>query len=159
MNYTILAANYLMEVWLSPGLGFDYAGRKVVIFGDGKALISWVSYRDVAEFAVRSHEAADAQNRVLEIGGPQDLSALEVVRIFERVMDGPFERQFVPEEALLAQLDAATDPLSETFTKLQLEYVHGCLMNTSEALRLMPIPMTTVEQYAASVCHTREVHV
>ena len=54
MGYTILAANYFMEIWLSPALGFDYAQRKVVLFGDGRALITWVSYRDVAEFAVRS---------------------------------------------------------------------------------------------------------
>jgi hypothetical protein len=63
-----------------------------------------------------------------------------------------FERQFVPEEALLAQLDHATDPLVETFVKLQLECVHGCSMNTSETLRLMPIELTSVAQYAAAVC-------
>jgi uncharacterized protein YbjT (DUF2867 family) len=151
MGYTILAANYFMEIWLSPALGFDYAQRKVVLFGDGRALISWVSYKDVAELAVRSHLTPDARNRILDVGGPQDLSPLEVVRIFEKVSGAPFERQFVPEEALLAQLDHASDPLSETFVKLQLEYVHGCPMNTSETLRLMPMELTSVAQYAAAV--------
>jgi NADH dehydrogenase len=151
MGYTILAANYFMEIWLSPALGFDYAQRKVVLFGDGRTLISWVSYKDVAELAVRSHLTPDARNRILDVGGPQDLSPLEVVRIFEKVSGAPFERQFVPEEALLAQLDHASDPLSETFVKLQLEYVHGCPMNTSETLRLMPMELTSVAQYAAAV--------
>ena len=150
IGYTILAANYFMEIWLSPALGFDYAQRKVVLFGDGRALISWVSYKDVAEFAVRSHLTPDARNCTLDVGGPQDLSPLEVVRIFEKIAGAPFERQFVPEEALLAQLDDASDPLSETFVKLQLEYVHGCPMNTSETLRLMPIELTSVAQYAAA---------
>jgi uncharacterized protein YbjT (DUF2867 family) len=85
-----------------------------------------VSYRDVAEFAVRSHLTPGARNRILEVGGPQDLSPLEVVGIFEKVSGAPFERQFVPEAALLAQLESANDPLAETFAKLQLEYVHGC---------------------------------
>jgi len=152
MGYTILAANYFMEIWLSPALGFDYAQRKVVLFGDGRALLTWVSYRDVAEFAVRSHLTPGARNRTLDVGGPQDLSPLEAVRIFETVSGAPFERQFVPEEALLAQLDHATDPLAETFVKLQLEYVHGCPMNTSETLRLMPMELTSVAQYAAAVC-------
>ena len=155
MGYTILAANYFMEIWLSPALGFDYARRKVVLFGDGRALLTWVSYRDVAEFAVRSHLTRGAHNRTLDVGGPQDLSPLEVVSIFEEVSGAPFERQFVPEEALLSQLDSATDPLAETFAKLQLEYVHGCAMNTSETLSLIPIELTSVAQYAAAVAGQR----
>jgi NADH dehydrogenase len=151
IGYTILAANYFMEIWLSPALGFDYGQRKVVLFGDGRALISWVSYKDVAELAVRSHLTPDARNRTLDVGGPQDLSPLEVVRIFEKVLGVPFERQFVPEEALLAQLENVSDPLSETFVKLRLEYVHGCPMNTSETLRLMPMELTSVAQYAAAL--------
>jgi NADH dehydrogenase len=151
IGYTILAANYFMEIWLSPALGFDYGQRKVVLFGDGRALISWVSYKDVAELAVRSHLTPDARNRTLDVGGPQDLSPLEVVRIFEKVLGVPFERQFVPEEALLAQLENVSDPISETFVKLRLEYVHGCPMNTSETLRLMPMELTSVAQYAAAL--------
>jgi hypothetical protein len=89
------------------------------------------------------------------VGGPQDLSPLEVVSIFEEVSGAPFERQFVPEEALLSQLDSATDPLAETFAKLQLEYVHGCAMNTSETLSLIPIELTSVAQYAAAVAGQR----
>jgi len=112
MGYTILAANYFMEVWLSPALGFDYPHRKAVIFGDGQAPISWISYRDVAEYAVRSHLTPNARNRTLEVGGPQNLSPLDVVQIFERVSAASFERQFVPEGALLAQMNQATDPLA-----------------------------------------------
>jgi hypothetical protein len=59
--------------------------------------------------------------------------------------------QHVPEEALLAQLEQASDPLTETFTKLQLEYLHGCLMNTSEALQLMPVQQKSIRNYAAEV--------
>jgi uncharacterized protein YbjT (DUF2867 family) len=152
IGYTILSCNYFMEIWLSPALGFDYAQRKVVLFGDGRAPLTWVSYRDVAEFAARAHLTRAARDRILEVGGPQDLSPLEVVGIFEGVAGAPFERQFVPEEALLAQLDQAADPLTETFVKLQLECVHGCSMNTSETLRLMPMELTSVAQYAAAVC-------
>ena len=152
MGYTILAANYFMEIWLSPALGFDYSHQKVVLFGDGQARISWVSFRDVAEFAVRAHLTPRARNQILQVGGPQDLSPLEVVEIFEKVSGAKFERQFVSEEDLLAQLDRAPDPLAETFVKLQLEYVHGCAMNPAEALSLMPMELTSVAQYAASVC-------
>jgi nucleoside-diphosphate-sugar epimerase len=143
-----------MEVWLSPALGFDYMNRKAMVFGDGRQLMSWVSLQDVAEFAVRCADTAGAHNRILEIGGPEDLSPLEVIRIFEPAAGGPFEVQHVPEDALLAQLEQAVDPLAETFCKLQLEYLHGCLMNTSEALRLMPVRQKTLREYAAEVTGT-----
>lgn len=152
MDFTILAANYFMEIWLSPALGFDFAKRKVVVFGKGSAPLTWVSYRDVAEYAVRSHLTQGARNRILEVGGPQDLSPQEVVRIFESVSGAPFVRQFVPEEALLAQLEKAADPLTETFAALQLECAHGCPANTSLARQLMPMELTSVEQYASAVC-------
>ena len=64
--FTILTANFFMEVWLSPALGFDVANRRVVIFGDGRALISWISLHDVAELAVRWELNGDAVERVLE---------------------------------------------------------------------------------------------
>ena len=151
MPYTILAGNFFMEIWLSPMLGFDAVNRRAVIFGEGTALISWVSLHDVAEFAVRSHQTPGAHNQTLLVGGPEDLSPLEVVEIFEKATGAAIERQFVPEEALLAQLEATDNPLAETFTKLQLECVHGCLMNTAETLRLMPVELTSVQQYARGI--------
>ena len=157
--YTILAANYFMEVWLSPALGFDYGNGKAVVFGDGRQLMSWASYEDVAEFAIRCADTPAAHGRILEIGGPEDLSPLDVVRIFENTTNRAWDVQHVPEEALLAQLEQATDPLAETFLKLQLEYLHGCLMNTSEALRMMPVRRKTVAAYAAEVANLRSAAV
>ena len=153
--FTVLAANYFMEVWLSPALGFDYARGSATVVGDGKQLMSWVSYEDVGEFAARCAETPDAHNRILEIGGPEDLSPLDVVGIFEETTRKRFTVQHVPEDSLLAQLESAADPLSETFCKLQLEYLHGCLMNTSEALRLMPIRQKTIREYATQVAEAR----
>jgi uncharacterized protein YbjT (DUF2867 family) len=151
LAYTILAAGFFMEVWLSPALGFDVSHRKAIIFGDGNAPISWISYHDVAEFAVRSHSSPSARNQHFDIGGPQDLSPLDVVAVFEKGTGQPFEKQFVPESALLAQLEQTTDPLAETFLKLQLEYAHGCIMNSSELLRAMPFNLRTIDQFATEV--------
>src|SRR5271157_3223105 len=35
MDYTILLANYFMEVWLSPVLGFDYQHHRATVYGSG----------------------------------------------------------------------------------------------------------------------------
>jgi hypothetical protein len=31
MAYTVIQANYFMEVWLSPALGFDYASARAYV--------------------------------------------------------------------------------------------------------------------------------
>ena len=151
LDYTILAASFFMEVWLSPALGFDVSHRKAIIFGDGNAPISWISYHDVAEFAICSHSNPSARNQHFDVGGPQDLSPLDVVAVFEKRTGEPFEKQFVPESVLLAQLEQANDPLAETFLKLQLEYAHGCIMDSSESLRAMPLNLRSVDQFATEV--------
>lgn len=154
--YTILQANYFMEVWLSPYLGFDYPNRKVAIFGDGQNPIGLISYQDVGEFAVRAAETDGAHNRSLTISGPEDISPLDVVRTFEEVTGAPFERQHVSMEALLSQLGNPADPMAETFLKLQLDYASGCVMDTSEAQRLMPIRQKTVREYAQEAAGSLE---
>ena len=83
LNYTILQPTYFMEVWLSPVLGFDYPNAKASIFGEGKNKVSWIAIKDVASFAVASLDNPAAKNRIIPLGGPEALSQLEVVNIFE----------------------------------------------------------------------------
>ena len=52
LTYAILQPTFFMEVWLSPALGFDAANAKAQIYGSGENKISWISYKDVAKFAV-----------------------------------------------------------------------------------------------------------
>ena len=42
------------------------------------------------------------------------------------------------------------DPMSRTFAALMLGYAHGCPMDMRETLDLMPRPLTTVRDYAAT---------
>jgi uncharacterized protein YbjT (DUF2867 family) len=76
-GYTILQPTYFTEVWLGPSVGFDHAAGKVTIYGSGNQKISFVSYRDVAEFAVQSLENQAARNKTLRLGGPDAISPLQ----------------------------------------------------------------------------------
>ena len=60
IEYAVLAANFFMEVWLSPAFGFDYSNNSATIFGDGTNRISWVSYKDVARTAAAASSATTA---------------------------------------------------------------------------------------------------
>ncbi len=151
MTYTILRPSYFMEAWLSPHLGFDYSNGRATIYGDGDHKISFISLTDVAEFAVRALTATRARNAIVELGGPEALSPNEVVKIFERRTGKRFNVEHVPEDALRAQRDGATDPLQQTFAALMLNYARGDEIPMDATLREWPVQLTRVEEYAARV--------
>ena len=147
LSYTILRPTYFMEVWLSPALGFDYPNGKATIYGNGKNKISWIAIKDVASFAVASLDNPVATNKIIELGGPEALSPLEVVNIFEATHGKKIEIQFVPDEALKAQKDAAGDPLSESFAALMLTYSGGSEIDMKNTLEVFPIQLTSVNDF------------
>ncbi|MEP6747624.1 MAG: SDR family oxidoreductase [Bacteroidota bacterium] len=148
MNYTVLQPTYFMEAWLSPALGFDYPNARASIYGAGKNKVSWISLRDVAAFATASLDNPAAKNKMIELGGPEALSPLEVVDIFEKANGKKFDLQFVPEEALKAQQAGAQDPLSESFAALMLGVATGSEIDMKKTLKDFPVKLMTVNDYA-----------
>ena len=151
MSYVILRPSYFMEVWLSPVVGFDFANRKVTIYGSGERRISFISLGNVAEFAVRAVRTADVVDTAIELGGPNAVSPLDAVRTFEEVSGAPFERQHVPEDALRDQFATATDSLQKSFAGLMLDYAHGDEIPMEDTLRRIPVQLTSVRDYARTV--------
>jgi uncharacterized protein YbjT (DUF2867 family) len=138
MTYTILRPTFFTEVWLSPALGFDAPNAKAQIYGGGQNEISWISFQDVAQFAVAALDNAQAKNAVIELGGPEALSPLKVVQLAEQVTRKRFAVQHVPEEALRAQYAGATDPLQQSFAALMLYYARGDVIDMQATLRAFP---------------------
>jgi uncharacterized protein YbjT (DUF2867 family) len=148
LTYTILRPSYFTEAWLGPMVGFDYANAKAQIYGTGENPISWISFLDVAQFAVQSLENPAARNATLELGGPEAISPLEVVKIFEEVGGKPFEVQHVPEAALAEQQETATDPMQQSFSGLMRCYAQGDFIDMKETLQAFPLELTSVRDYA-----------
>lgn len=154
IKYTILRPSYFQEVWLNPAVGFDYPNAKAQIYGSGTNPISWISYTDVAKFAVDSITNPAAMNATLELGGPEPLSPLEVVQIFEELGGKAFEVQHVSEVALESQQKAATDPMQQSFTGLMRCYAKGDPIDMSQMREVFSIPLTSVRDYAGQVLVT-----
>lgn len=151
MTYTILQPTIFMEVWLSPVLGFDFPNNKATIYGSGENKISWISLRDVAQFAVAALDNENAKNKSIELGGPEALSPAEVVKLFEEESGMTFEVQKVPEQALQQQKDGAPDSLSKSFASLMLSYADGSEIPMNETLEKIPVKLTSVKDYARQV--------
>jgi NADH dehydrogenase len=92
----ILRPSYFMEAWLSPILGFDPAKATARIYGSGEARVSYISALDVVEFAVAAATQAGGGREVLELGGPEAVSQLDAVRIFERTLGKKFTLDLSP---------------------------------------------------------------
>ena len=151
MDYTILQPTFFMEVWLSPALGFDYPHSKATIYGEGKNKLGWISLVDVAAIAVASLDSEAARNSTFQLGGPEMLSPLEVVSVFEKHAGNKFTVDHVPVEALKAQKNAATDPLSESFAGLMLAYAEGDHIDMGETRRVYPFRLTSVADFAGKI--------
>lgn len=148
MTYTILQPTFFMEVWFSEPLGWDVAGRRARIYGSGEKPISWISFANVAEFAVRSPDTAAARNAVLPLGGPEAVSPLDAVRIFEELSGETFMVEYMLESVLRAAKAAARNPMDEAFAALSLSYAQGDVIDMRATLEAMPVHLVGVRQYA-----------
>jgi NADH dehydrogenase len=156
LKYTILRPTFFNEVWLGPHLGFDFVNAKVRIYGEGTNKISYISLRDVARYAVASLENPAAQNGLFELGGPHDLSPLEVVKIFEEQTGREFEVEHVAVEDLERRRSAATDPLELSITSLMLCASRGDQVDRKAAHTIFPdIRPSSVRDYAKAVTQSK----
>jgi uncharacterized protein YbjT (DUF2867 family) len=157
MNYTILQPGFFMEIWLSQAVGFDFTNLKATIYGEGKNKISWISLQDVAAIAVASLDNEAARNSVFHLGGPERLSPLEVVGIFEKHAGNGFAVEHIPITALQSQKAAAKDSLSESFAALMLTYAEGDNIDTSETRKVYPFRLNSVTDYVRRISVKHEI--
>lgn len=150
LTYTILWPGFFMEAWLSPRLGFDYPNAKARIYGSGQKKNPWISFRDVAKYAIAALDHPTARNATINVGG-ELLSPLEVVKVFEGVGGRPFTVEHVPEDVLRAQRASASDPLQKTYAALMLGYATGVLVDAEAAPMTLPVQLTSVREYAQHV--------
>ncbi|MDR8390809.1 SDR family oxidoreductase [Aliifodinibius sp. S!AR15-10] len=151
IEYTILRPSFFMEVWLTKSVGFDPDSAKVQLCGDGTQPTSYISYKDVAQFAVECLDNPSAKDAILELGGPEQLSQLDAVMLFEETSGRTFEVQSIPEEALQSQMDEATDPMQQSFSALMLCLANGDPIDMRETLETFPVKLTSVRDYVRSV--------
>jgi uncharacterized protein YbjT (DUF2867 family) len=148
-NQTTLYANFFMETWLSPVLGFDYPNARAEVLGDGARPAALVSYKDVAEVAIRCLGRGGKEELALD--GPENLSQLDVVRLFETALGRTFTVTHVPADALRAEYDKAADPVARARAALRIEYALGCPADGQLGRERLPLELTSVRDYVSTL--------
>nr|WP_244238142.1 SDR family oxidoreductase [Corallococcus terminator] len=146
--HTILRSGFFTEVWLGPALGFDPENARARIYGTGLGRLNWISFEDVAKFAVGALEHPRARNTILELGGEEALSQLEMVRLLEGLDGRDWVLDRIPEQVLRSRFKEATEPRQQSFAALVLNVARGCLTDPGPALQAIPIQLTRVSDPA-----------
>ena len=106
--YTYVLAGYFFCYGL-PGVGqvLDRAPPvdKAVVLGDGDARVVFVDEADIGTYTVLAADDPRAENKVLYLKPPANtLSHNELVSLWEKKTGKTFARVYVPEDAVLKQI-------------------------------------------------------
>jgi uncharacterized protein YbjT (DUF2867 family) len=134
ITHTILRPGNFVETWLSPTMGWDVAGGRVRIPGDGEGRLNWTSVEDVARVAVAALDDERATNATIEFGA-EHTSWNDMRRQAEEATGRELEAEHIPVEALQAQYESASDPHARTFAALWLAGAFGDPRDRSAELR------------------------
>jgi len=86
LRYTIVRPSAFMEIYAWDLIGKAVAtGKRVMLFGPGTNPRNYVAAADVGRVVVLALEDLRLRERTIDIGGPENLSAHQVVETFERV--------------------------------------------------------------------------
>lgn len=84
LAWTIIRPSAFMETWCQV-LGRPLLERgKTMVFGRGANPINWVSASDVAHFVDLAVLDPAMRGREIDVGGPENLTMTEFVRVFQR---------------------------------------------------------------------------
>lgn len=86
MIYTIIRAAAFMETHVHMLLGKGILKNgKALIFGKGENPTNFVSVADIGSFIKMALENPSTQNRVIEFGGPDNMSKNEIAKLYGRL--------------------------------------------------------------------------
>ena len=153
LSYTILRPTAFMEFWGTLIGEPILRTGKTTIFGRGKNPVNFVSVEDVAHMALLALNDAEARGRVIEIGGPENLTLEQVAALFERASGRTAKKTYVPLPMMRA-MAVVLRPLNPALAR-QIEA--AILMDTAdmtfdptETLTRFPMRLTPLEEVVRS---------
>jgi uncharacterized protein YbjT (DUF2867 family) len=96
LSFTIIRPSAFMDLWAQL-IGQPILEQgKTTIFGRGNNPVNFVAVEDVAHFVYTACKDPRACNRVIEVGGPENLTLNQMVEIFEHASGCQAKKRHVP---------------------------------------------------------------
>jgi NADH dehydrogenase len=99
-DWTIVRATAFLELWVDVLAKTAARSGRPVVFGNGDNPINFVSVMDVAGLVDRAVTDPATRGRILEIGGPDNLSLNQLAAAIQHAAGGPAAPRHVPRFAL-----------------------------------------------------------
>ena len=152
LRYTIIRPTAFMEVHAWELIGKAVAtGKRVMLFGPGKNPRNFIAAGDAANAVVLALRIPELQGRTLEVGGPENLSAREVVAIFEKVSGRRAKVTSIPLPIVRA-MSVATGRVHPGVARIMRVGIHNETSDSTFDSSLMrtrlPIGLTSLEDFA-----------
>lgn len=152
LRFTIVRPSAFMQVHAYDLIGKAVVtGKQVVVLGPGTQLKNYVAERDVAELLVRAIDTTAMDGETIEIGGPENLSANQVVEIFERSCGRTARVVHLP-MMVPRVLSELMRPVHEGVRRIMLaisaESSQDMTFNPSTFLERYPMKLTSLEEWA-----------
>jgi NADH dehydrogenase len=149
LEYSIIKPGLFVDVWFSPPLGFDLAGGTVQVYGDGTATHTWICTDDVSRFCVWALDADEARNASIELGGPDTISQLDIVEMYEELLGTQLERSYLPAERLERMHAEGRTPLEISLAGVMLNAARGGYVDASDVALESGIRLTPMREFVA----------
>lgn len=155
LSYTILRPPALMEWHVHNLLGATLLTTgKTTIYGAGKNPINFMAGTDAARFAVLALTDPRLKNRSLEIGGPDNLSKNQVVKLYEKYSGRTAKVTHVPVDVMKV-MGPILRPLQPVISRLMSFSVWADTTNQrfdpTRLLNEFPMTLTHVDEFVRTM--------
>jgi uncharacterized protein YbjT (DUF2867 family) len=149
LNFTIIRPSAYIDLWADL-IGQPIVERgKTTIFGRGNNPINFVAVEDVAHFVCIEFDDPHALNRVIEVGGPENLTMNQVAEIFERASGREAKKRHVP-LTMMRVMSILMQPVNPALSR---QIRAGIYMDTAnlrydmtETSRIFGVQLTPLEE-------------
>jgi len=151
LSFTILRPGAFMDLWAQL-IGRPILERgKTTIFGRGNNPINFVAVEDVARVVGVTLDDAGKRNRVIEVGGPENLTMNQVAEIFEQVSGRQAKKRHIP-LSLMRIMSMLMQPINPALSRqihagIYMDTANLCYDST-ETARSFDIQLTSWEEIA-----------
>src|SRR6266705_5162634 len=148
LSFTSIRPSAFMDLWAQLiGLPILEQGM-TTIFGRGNNPINFVAVEDVARFVCIALENSRVCNRVIEIGGPENLTLNQVAETFELASGRQVKKRHIP-LPVMRVMSILMQPVNPALSRLIRTSIYMDTANLrcdmTETIKLFPVPLSRLE--------------